>query len=227
MNIPKINFNNKHEYIFLFDLDGTILSEKIHQQVYEDAVRKLHPNLTFSWEEYLIACNIKKYKGSVREYLIENKNITRDEANEIRILKTKNIVKTKHEIIFIDGFTNLFKKIKEYGINMAVVTNAPETYTTFVRNNDELLNSIKQWLPREKYKLAKPHSEPYDTAIKLFKKPTEKYIIGFENSINGINSVKQVANVVFGCYKESHCKECKNIILFNDYNNIINTIFEE
>ena len=63
MNIPKINKNNKHEFIFLFDLDGTILSERIHAQVYEDAVKKLHPNLSFSWEEYLTACNQKNIKG--------------------------------------------------------------------------------------------------------------------------------------------------------------------
>ena len=74
MNIPKINKNNKHKFIFLFDLDGTILSERIHQQVYEDALKTLHPNLSFSWEEYLTACNEKKYKGSVREYLFQNKN---------------------------------------------------------------------------------------------------------------------------------------------------------
>ncbi len=227
MNIPKINKNNKHEFIFLFDLDGTILSERIHAQVYEDAVKKLHPNLSFSWEEYLTACNQKKYKGSVREYLFQNKNLTREEANEIRVLKGKNIVKTDHEIIFMDGFKNLFKKIKEHNINWAVVTNAPETYTNFVRKNSDLLNSTTQWLPREKYKLAKPNSDPYDTAVRLFKKPEEKYIIGFENSINGINAIKQVANVVFGCYKESHCQECEDIILFKDYNDIIDTIFEE
>ena len=140
MNIPKINKNNKHEFIFLFDLDGTILSERIHQQVYEDSVKKLHPNLSFSWEEYLIACNQKKYKGSVREYLFQNKNLTREQANEIRVLKSKNIVETDHEIIFMDGFKNLFKKIKEYNINWAIVTNAPETYTNFVRKNSDLLN---------------------------------------------------------------------------------------
>ena len=127
----------------------------------------------------------------------------------------------------MDGFKNFFKKMEEHEINWAVVTNAPETYTTFVRKNSELLNSNTQWLPREKYQFAKPHSDPYDTAVELFKRPIEKYIIGFENSINCINSIKQVANVVFGCYKESHCQECKDIILFKNYNDIIDMVFEK
>jgi beta-phosphoglucomutase-like phosphatase (HAD superfamily) len=226
MNIPKINHNNKNKYIFLFDLDGTILSERIHQQVYHDVIKEYYPNINFTWDDYLTACNVKEYKGRVRELLKKKYGLSLEEANNISKIKKERIIKTKHEIIFIDGFKNLFKKIKEYEINISIVTNAPESYTIFVKNNNELLNSITQWLPREKYKLAKPHSEPYDTAVKLFKKTEEKYIIGFENSINGINSVKQVADVVFGCYKESYCKECENIILFDNYNDIINTIFE-
>ena len=208
-NYPSITKTNANDYLLLLDLDGTIITESIHHKVYRDLFKK--HNIDFTYEDFLKATNNK----GITEYVCEHNDIERTDVYKLVKNKRKQILKSEYPIELIDGFVPFLETVINRGINIVVVTNSPKSYTDFVKIKLPILNDIKQWVTREDYKNPKPHKEPYMTAIEKFGK-NEKYVIGFENSINGIKSLEQVTNHIYGCVKEYDLRS-KDIFLYKDY----------
>ncbi len=210
---PNITKTNASNYILLLDLDGTIITESIHHKVYRDLFKE--HNIDFTYEDFLKATN---HMG-ITEYICKHYNIERKVVDKLVKNKRKQIIKSEYQIELIDGFIPFLETVINRGINIVIVTNSPKSYVDFVKRKLPILNNIKQWVTREDYKNPKPHKEPYMTAIEKFGK-NEKYIIGFENSINGIKSLEQVTNYIYGCEKEYDLSS-KDIFLYKDYSYVL------
>jgi len=214
---PTIKKDNKNDYLLLLDLDGTIITESIHHKVYKDLFKE--HDIDFTYEDYLKATNY----GSITEYACEHYNIERNVVDKLVKNKRKQIIKSEYPIELIDGFIPFLETVINRGINIAVVTNSPKSYTDFVKRKLPILNDIKQWVTREDYKNPKPHKEPYMTAIEKYGK-NEKYIIGFENSINGVRSLEQVTNYVYGCVQEYDLSS-RDVFSYDNYYNVVGHMF--
>ena len=80
------------------------------------------------------------------------------------------------------------------------------------------MKNIKQWIYREDYEKPKPHTECYEMAKQKYYK-NEKYIIGFEDSMVGYNSLKHHTDLIY-VYKNEALFKQNDCYLFDDYTNV-------
>jgi beta-phosphoglucomutase-like phosphatase (HAD superfamily) len=121
--------------------------------------------------------------------------IPEDKYETIRKNK-HDIFKTTDRISYIKGADILIEKCINLGINLAIVTNSSSDFVKHLQSKLPILSKINQWITREDYKEAKPSEEAYKLALQKFYKG-EKYKIGFENTINGFNSIKSSVNTIY------------------------------
>ena len=206
---PKI-FENKSDIFFLLDLDGTLVdSELIQWKSYRDSL--LEYNIEYSFEKFTSIC----HNGNIKRYLKENHNFSDEMYNKMKVKKHKNMLKYKNELKLIKGVKEFINYLNLNNINHSVVTNSSKITTDIYKSVIPELNKLKNWIKREDYKEPKPSSECYKKAIKDFYK-NEKFIIGFENSLSGLLSLKKVTSIIyFVTYKKYlFYKEVKNEDIF-------------
>ena len=216
---PKITLDNAKDFVFLMDLDGTIITEYIHFKIYRDLLKKYDIHLKY--EDYLNFTNNSNSIDYIKNLFQNDINIARN----IVLLKRQKILNSNYSIDLINNFDKFLEKIFEYKIKLIIVTNSPKSYIDFVKTKIPLLQKISYWIGREDYKHPKPNKEPFEIALKKYGN-NEKYILGFENSKNGINSLLQITNLVFGCIKDYDYFN-KDIFLYDDYIQILNYLFKK
>ena len=108
-----------------------------------------------------------------------------------------------------------------------VVTNTSLENVNFFKSRVPILNKIKNWITRENYVNAKPHSECYELAKQMYYK-NEQYIIGIENTIVGYNSIKNITECIYiitnkNEYDYNEIKS-KDVYIINDFLNILDIV---
>ena len=214
---PNLNSIN-NDVFYLLDLDGTLVdSEKVQWKAYRDALKEY--NIEYNFEKFTRIC----HDGNIKKYLIENHNFSEDMYFEMKKKKKEHMKKYKNEIKLIVGVSKFIDIIEEKKINHVVVTNSSVNTVNLYKEVIPKLNKLKNWIKREDYKLAKPSGECYKKAINDFYK-NEKYIIGFENSLSGLESLKCVTNIIyFVTYKDYlfyNIVKKEDVFLINDFNDI-------
>lgn len=198
---PKIK-ENPSDLFFLIDLDGTLVdTEPLHHEAY-------HRVLGYDIDVKTIIETI-----GIDNYLkdtYDDKDFNRIKKEKLEwMLKLDDIKFMKNADVFINT-------ISELGINHCVVTNTNKIVVDHFRQRLPLLNKLKNWITREDYVLPKPNSECFELAIKRHK-GDEKYIIGFENSKVGYDSLRQVTRCIY-LFNEDMKSEDAYVI--NDFNSI-------
>jgi HAD superfamily hydrolase (TIGR01509 family) len=97
---------------------------------------------------------------------------------------------TEGHIRLMPGVQEILKFLASENKPCVVVTNSPSEQTNLIRSKLPILNTIPHWITREDYEHPKPHPECYLKAIRLYGKPGDS-IIGFEDSIRGLEALKQ------------------------------------
>jgi dTDP-4-dehydrorhamnose reductase/beta-phosphoglucomutase-like phosphatase (HAD superfamily) len=214
--IPNLN-NNSKNFIFLLDLDGTIVSEEIHYLVYKHILKKY--DIDFKKEEYIESTNNEIYKGKCTNYLLSKKYINETQADEISILKKKALLDYDYEIKLIPNFEVFLNKILQFTDRIVVVTNSDKNYVNYLKGKINVLNKINFFITRDDYTNPKPSNECYIKALNIINYDNQQdIIIGIENSILGLKSISQVTNCIFGCcYDYSIMNNFDGVYYFNDY----------
>lgn len=119
-----------------------------------------------------------------------------------------------NDVKFMKNADTFINTINELAINHCVVTNTNKVVVDHFREKLPLLNKLKNWITREDYDLPKPNSECFELAIKRYK-GEEKYIIGFENSEVGYNSLRQVTDCIYLFNENMKSEDC---YIINDFN---------
>ena len=225
--IPNICNINKEKIIFLLDLDGTVISEDIHFEVYRTILKKY--DIMYTKEQYIESTNNVMYNGKCTNYLLKNNYINQSQAEEISKLKKELILTYDYPIKLIPNFDIFLNKISKITDKIVVVSNSPKKYIELIKKKHNLLNTIKYWTTRDDYKNPKPDCEPYMTALKKFNIDTaninEYTIFGFENSYLGLKSINQVTNLVLNCiYDYSMFNKYDGAYYFNDYDQVISLL---
>lgn len=216
---PKLTGHNTNQLFLLLDLDGTLVdSEIIQWKSYNYALNKY--NINYTYAEFSKIC----HSTNIKSHLLSLPQLSNDDIDTIMILKTKNMKTYTHEIQLVKGVSKLLNLIQKYNINHCVVTNSSIDTVNLYKDTISELNILKNWITRQDYNKAKPSSECYQLALNKYKN-NEKYIIGFENSYNGIKSLLGVTNIVYGIidinnvYYNDIVK--KDIYIINNFDDII------
>lgn len=203
---PKINIENKDELFLCLDMDGTIIDSNIaHYNAYAKVFETYNHFLNINdWNNIILNDNIdnylKKYFNKEEIYDIKNQKLLflRDEPLSF----TKNV----------DIFLNF---LIEHNFNFCIVTNTNKKTVDIFKEKLPLLNQIKQWIYRDDYELSKPDPQCYEVAKQKYYK-NEKYIIGFEDSMVGYDSLKNHTNLIYIYGNESLFLN-NDCYLFDDY----------
>lgn len=177
---------------YVFDLDGTLTDTDInHHNAYKKA------GLDMGWSEFETRINTNEL------YVTEEMRSRKNEFMKDEIIK------------FIPGAEEFLATVK----NHVVVTNSTRAVVDSFIKQLPLLGKLNI-LTREDYENAKPSPDGYNLGIQRYYK-NEKYIVGFENTIIGYESIKHVAQHVYIVTREdSTCHEKlkdKDIRFIQDY----------
>jgi S-adenosylmethionine synthetase len=218
---PIINFNDrsiKKDIFFVIDLDGTLVdSEIIQWKSYRDALSEF--NITYTFKEFTEIC----HNGDIKEYLINNYNFSDELYLKMKNSKKINMLKYKDELKLIDGVSSFINYLNINNINHSVVTNSSSDTVDLYKSQIPELNKLKNWIKREDYNEPKPSGDCYYKAKDKYYND-EKYIIGFENSLSGLKSLKNITKIIyFVTYKEYLFYEKilnEDIFLIKNFNDI-------
>lgn len=189
---PPISFNKlSDESIFLLiDLDGTLIdTDNLHYHAYKKSCDEFNINITY--EEYMNTRNINDF--------------IKTKSNKFNLIKQRKIqlIKETASIKFIDGAEELINWINLFNINHAVVTNTGIITVDYFKSQLPKLKLLKNWITREDTKFGKPDPEPYLKAITKYYNG-EKYKIGIENSITGLEAIKHVTKCIYIITNNEH-----------------------
>ena len=201
-------------YFLMFDLDGTLVNTSYaHYRSYLDVFRNRGlPFMSYSeWNKYINYNNIHTYLETVAAELahqdvIETDRILSDLRNEkfaaFQLYAPLYITPTNHAIDMLR-----FIQANPTTINAVVVTNSSQATTDIIRQVIPELNLIEKWCVRETYTAPKPHPESYARAVELYYRD-EKYIIGFENTSIGYESLRHSTPIIY-LYIDEHDEYAK------------------
>ena len=176
------------DFFLMFDLDGTLVdTDGTHYESYKHALGAYGVDL--SWECFERAIN----EHSI-EHMLEELGIPVSEYGNIKKAKTDRFL-TSH-IKFIDGAERLLEHCVSNNVNMVVVTNTSRVIVDYIISQLPVLGKVQNWITREDYFAPKPNKECYELALRRYYK-NERYKIGFENSLNGYRSIKDMADCVY------------------------------
>ena len=207
---PKLNINNKNKFFICLDMDGTIIeTNNAHYNSYKNVFEKY--NKTFidikEWNNIVNNNNIDNYLITV----FDEKNINTIKLEKRELLKQEQITFTKNS----DKFLNF---LLENNFNFCIVTNTNKETVEIFKNKLPLLNDIKQWIYRDNYNLPKPNPDCYNLAKELYYND-EEYIIGFEDTTVGYESLKYITDIIYIFNNEDIFKN-NDCYLFDNYDKI-------
>jgi len=191
---PLITQSTSEDSIFIMlDLDGTILdTDKIHYKAYMNTFKEY--KIDISWKDFEYYINFKSI-----DLFIEENNLP---FEDIKRKKMKYMLES-NDIEFIEGAQAIIELLVKNNINFVIVTNTSRIIVDHYIRTLPFLNNIKNWICKEDYNNPKPSNEPYSVAVKKYYKG-EKYKIGFENTINGYESIRnEVDHIYFITNKDS------------------------
>ena len=207
----KITVQNKDDFLIVLDMDGTIIDSNLaHYNCYKKVFEKYNKSFLDmnQWNDVILNGNVDNYlqkEFGDGELFYQIKQEKRD------MLKDELILFTKNSDIFIHFLI-------ENDFNFCVVTNSNKATVEIFKEKLPLLKNIKQWIYREDYEKPKPHTECYEMAKQKYYK-NEKYIIGFEDSMVGYNSLKHHTDLIY-VYKNEALFKQNDCYLFDDYTNV-------
>jgi S-adenosylmethionine synthetase len=127
--------------------------------------------------------------------LCELSKYTSQEMTEVRKAKVEKIKSVEH-IEFMKNAEKFIDYLNDNDINHCVVTNTCDETVKHFKSILPGLNKVKNWVTRGDYSIPKPSSECYELALKRYGK-SEKYIIGVENTPEGMKALKGVTSCIY------------------------------
>jgi beta-phosphoglucomutase-like phosphatase (HAD superfamily) len=208
-----------NNYLFLFDLDGTlVITDNIYYEIWSNILKEYNIFLTKDiFNNYIQGNN----DLSVLNKLIPHKkDILIDKISNIKDkLFKKNIEKIK----IIDGAYNFLYDLYIKGYDIGIVTNCNRETAELIINYLNLNEFIKIIIIGNECKRSKPYPDPYIKGIEYFNSINSKTII-FEDSKSGILSATSVLpKCIVGIetiYNKEELINCGVNITIKNYMNI-------
>ena len=215
-NILKTKYHdtfNPKEFLFLLDLDGTLLdTDIIHYDAYKKTFLELNIDIEFTEEIFFNLIN----HNNINIFLKENLDVKI--ISDAKKIKKQNMLEnTKINTIYNSEIFIDFLIKNNY--NYCVVTNTNNEIVEHYKKYNSTFSKIKNIITREDYINPKPNKECWDTALEKYYKG-EKYIIGIENTSAGYESLKNITNYIY-ILKSIPINYDMDTYLFDNYKQIL------
>ena len=207
----KINISNKNDFFICLDMDGTIIDTNMaHYNAYKQVFKKYNkPFLNIhEWNKIISHGNINNYLKTQ----FDDDIISTVKSEKLCFLKNETISFTKNSDIFL-------QYLIKNNFNFCIVTNTNKDTVNIFKEKITLLSEINQWVYKDDYNLAKPNPECYELAKSKYYK-NEKYIIGFEDSMVGYDSLKNLTDIIY-VYDNEYIFKNYDCYLFDNFRLII------
>ena len=206
----------KDSYVFLFDLDGTIVNtDGIYFNVWKEICKQYNIHLTNELFYKYIHGNTDTI---VLQQLLPNANI-----HKISKLKDELFVQQLTDIKIIEGVCDFMKKLKYNGYFCSIVTNCNRCIAEKIINYCDISQYIDFIIVGNECDKPKPFAEPYIEAMKKYNIKSNKSII-FEDSKSGLLSASGSSPLcIVGIttkYNEHDLQIYGANIVIDNYNNI-------
>ncbi len=215
---PKIRPENVSDFMFLIDLDGTLIdSDPIHYTAYDHVFNDEY-HTRFGYNEYIELVNTNK----LDEYLM---GITGDKFAVLKKNKQKELMFICTQMMvpgLMPGAREFIKFLVEHKCNYCVVTNTTRENVELFQEIVPELIQLTNWITREDYDKSKPDKECYMKALAKYRR-NEDYVIGIENTLCGVKALQGVTSLVYCMMDDTNRKyvECEDVFLFNHYSQIV------
>lgn len=166
----------------LFDHDGVLVDTEFW---YFKAGERALADVGFTLDKDQYLRDMNQGSGTwaqARAAGIDEETISRQ--REVRDDYYREYLRT--EAIEIEGVVEALAELSKY-VRMAIVTTAKRADFEVIHEKRQVRQFMEFVLVREDYKLAKPHPEPYLTALKRFGATKEETLV-VEDSSRGLNS---------------------------------------
>ncbi|PIS01988.1 MAG: HAD family phosphatase [Chlamydiae bacterium CG10_big_fil_rev_8_21_14_0_10_42_34] len=181
-----------HDFqLFLFDFDGLLVNtEHLHYQAYVNVLAARGHALDLSFANFFELAHFNS--TAWREALYAN--IPDLDPNWERIYTEKkeefSSLLSFGKVELMPGVDKLLLALEDAKIRRCVVTNSSIIHTRLIRAHIPVLETLQNWITREDYEKPKPNPECYLKAIAMYGKRGDR-IIGFEDSVRGLQALKQ------------------------------------
>src|SRR3989344_6645795 len=170
----------------IFDLDGTIVNNiPFHAQAFLEFARDKNTHLTVG--EYYA-----QIQGRINKEIIPTlfgKKLSKEQIKKYADEKEAIYRRLYQNVIPVTGLFDLFKRIKERGLKLALATSAPSENVDHVLGKLNIKNVFDVQVNGDHVNKGKPDSEIYlKTVEKLWIDSNECLV--FEDSIPGIRAAK-------------------------------------
>jgi len=182
--------------LFIFDLDDTLVkTEKLHYVCWMKILQnKLGKSFNIDYS-YFCSKFHSNQKDSIKNYL-ENElklNNYMDLINQKNVIYLELLEQQKDNLSLIDGCEELLKNIIKNNKQFVIVSNSLKSNIDFFSNLFPILKLSSKNYYREMFTNKKPNPECYLKVLSDF--PHIKNIIGFEDSITGIQAMTSVPKI--------------------------------
>lgn len=184
--------------VFLFDLDGVVFdTESQYSTLWQALSAKYLPNID-SIEN--------KIKGQTLEQIFDTYFPGLKDVQASIIEELNNLEKNMN-YTYISGFEHFIKKLRSKGLYTAVITssNLPKMEQVYAQH-PEFVDYFDRIFTSEDFTESKPHPQCYLMGADYFEATPEE-CIGFEDSINGLKSVRAAGMTVVGLETTNSRKE--------------------
>lgn len=205
-------------YIFLFDLDGTLVyTDSIYIQVW----RKILKKYNIFVDELFFKNNIQGQNDRyVLQKLLNNQNIN---INDISSLKDTYFKEFIQHIKIIKGALEFMKELNNKGYKIGIVTNCNRKSAELIISHCGFKDYIHHLVIGNECNRPKPYPDPYIQAMNYFNVLNNEIII-FEDSKTGLLSAQSAHPfLLIGLttnYTQEKLKELHVDYILNNYINI-------
>lgn len=189
INLDALKIDNKNMF-FMIDFDGTVLDNELFNfKCYHEIF--LRYNIILNYDEYINYSHKKNINDLILEHNLKIEDIKKEKYELMEISLKKN-----NDLKFKNGFLEFFEYLDYNYLNYCIVSNSSKKSIDIYKKYIPKLKSIKNWILREDYNLPKPNPECYNLALNKYYK-NEEFIIGFENSLVGYESLKHITDKIY------------------------------
>lgn len=178
--------------LVLFDFDGLLVdTEKLHYLAYQEALSNWKSPLDIDFSTYISLAHeasgskLKDFVYTLYPNLLGKWEAIRKEKLVIYSTLIENRVTL---MPFVEEFLLFLEKKR---VETCVVTNSLKKDIEVIKKRLHPLNKIPTWITREDYEKPKPDPDGYLKALKLHPKIPPSEAIGFEDTLKGIQALKQ------------------------------------
>ena len=211
--------------LFIFDLDDTIVkTEKYHYESWLKTLKRfVGSDFYINYEDFCSKFH-SMIENSIRTYLV----------NELKLSNYDDVIKTKNELYFeiiknnnislLNGCDKFLNKIIDKNKEFVIVSNSLKCHIDLFSEMFPILKKSSKNYYREILTNKKPHPECYQKVLIDF---SNRQMVGFEDSITGIQSITQVPEIFtyfINTYEYIHYEyilKNYNVIQINDYLELI------